>query len=161
MPIEDIRNFVRVGDRLATAGQPSESQLREVAAMGYRAVINLGLLDPRYCLPDEAGLANALGLAYSHIPVQFDAPRREDFDAFVAAMDEHAAQPRFVHCAANYRVSAFVALYGELRWGWTRAAADAHIRRVWVPNDTWQRFIASVRRTFSVSTDGTDAAKPA
>ena len=72
MAIEDIRHFIRIDERVATAGQPTESQLREVAAAGYEAVANLGLLDPKYCLPDEAGLAASLGLTYSHIPVQFD-----------------------------------------------------------------------------------------
>ena len=145
MPLEDIRNFLQVDARLATAGQPTVEQLREIAEAGYRAVINLGLLDPRYCLPDEAALAASLGLAYHHIPVQFDSPRREEFDAFAAVMDASADRPTFVHCAANYRVSAFVALYGELRWGWTPAAADAHIRRVWAPNETWQAFLATMR----------------
>lgn len=148
MAITDIKNFAQVDDRLATAGQPSEEQLLEVAAAGYRTVVNLGLLDPRYCLPDEAGLVSSLGLGYRHIPVQFDAPRREDFDAFVTVMDEHCQEPTFVHCAANYRVSAFVALYGELRLGWTRDEADACIHRVWEPNETWQRFLEECRSRF-------------
>jgi protein tyrosine phosphatase (PTP) superfamily phosphohydrolase (DUF442 family) len=160
MAIDEVKNFVQVGERLATAGQPSEEQLREVAAAGYRAVINLGLLDPRYCLPDEAALVLSLGLSYCHIPVQFDAPRREDFDAFVAAMDAQGQESTFVHCAANYRVSAFVALYGELRLGWTRDQADACIHRVWEPNETWQRFLAECRSRFTPGSTGTDAAKP-
>jgi hypothetical protein len=51
----------------------------------------------------------------------------------------------FIHCAANYRVSAFVALYGQARLGWSASQADAHIRRVWQPNDTWEKFIEEVR----------------
>jgi uncharacterized protein (TIGR01244 family) len=152
MALEDIRNFVRVNGELGTAGQPTEAQLREVAAQGYRCVINLGLLDPRYCLPDESALAASLGLDYQHIPVQFDAPTTGDFDAFAAAMDARAGEPVFVHCAANYRVSAFVALYGELRLGWTREDADAHIRRVWEPNETWQALMREIRRR--AATDG-------
>jgi protein tyrosine phosphatase (PTP) superfamily phosphohydrolase (DUF442 family) len=143
--VADIKNFVRIDDRLATAGQPTEAQVRDVAADGYAAVINLGLLDPKYCLPDEAGLAAALGMGYRHIPVKFDAPAVEDFRAFVATMDEWAEKKTFVHCAANYRVSAFVALYGELRLGWTRARADEHARRLWAPNPTWLAFIERCR----------------
>jgi protein tyrosine phosphatase (PTP) superfamily phosphohydrolase (DUF442 family) len=149
MPIEDIKNFLRIDDRVGTAGQPSEDQLREVAAGGYACVVNLGLLDPKYCLPDEAGLAAALGLAYRHIPVKFDAPAPEDFAAFVAAMDTWAGKRVFVHCAANYRVSSFMALYGELRLGWTRAQADAHARALWQPNETWLRFLEDCRARFS------------
>jgi len=147
MPVETIRNFLPLGDRLGTAGQPTEDELRDVAAAGYGAVVNLGLLDPRYCLPDEAGLAASLGLRYHHIPVPFDAPGVEHFRAFAAAMDEEAAADAkvFVHCAANYRVSAFLAVYGERRLGWTRKQADAHARALWPLNDVWADFLARCR----------------
>jgi protein tyrosine phosphatase (PTP) superfamily phosphohydrolase (DUF442 family) len=143
--ITDIRNFVAIDERLATAGQPTEAQLRDVAAAGYASVINLGLLDPKYCLADEAGLVASLGMAYRHIPVKFDAPTVDDFRAFVAAMDERAGARTFVHCAANYRVTAFVSLYGELRLGWPRARADELARRVWSPNETWLAFVERCR----------------
>ena len=78
-------------------------------------MVNLGLLDPRYCLTDEAGSVAALGLAYHHIPVDFNAPQAEDLLRFFAVMDGAQDQKVFVHCAANYRVSSFVALYGEAR----------------------------------------------
>jgi protein tyrosine phosphatase (PTP) superfamily phosphohydrolase (DUF442 family) len=143
--ITDIRNFLPIDERLATAGQPTEEQLRDVAAEGYGAVINLGLLDPKYCLADEAGSAATLGMRYVHIPVKFDAPAVDDLRAFVAAMDELGDAKTFVHCAANYRVSAFVALWGELRRGWTRARADEHARRLWTPNETWSAFLERCR----------------
>jgi protein tyrosine phosphatase (PTP) superfamily phosphohydrolase (DUF442 family) len=143
--LEAIKNFSRVDDRLATAGQPTEAQLRDVAAEGFGLVVNLGLLDPKYCLPDEAGLAAQLGLRYRHLPVRFDAPAVDDFRAFVAAMDARGDARVLVHCAANYRASAFVALYGELRLGWTRARADAHAAGFWPPNDTWRAFLARCR----------------
>ena len=145
MPLDEIKNFVVVSDRLGTAGQPSEAQLRDVAAAGFDVVVNLGLLDPRYCLPDEAGTVASLGLAYHHIPVDFNAPQPDDLRRFVEAMDASRGKKVFVHCAANYRVSSFVALYGEARFGWTPAEADAHIRKVWEPNETWVRFIADAR----------------
>ena len=31
--VADIKNFVRIDDRLATAGQPTEAQVRDVAAV--------------------------------------------------------------------------------------------------------------------------------
>jgi protein tyrosine phosphatase (PTP) superfamily phosphohydrolase (DUF442 family) len=148
MPVADIKNFLAIDDRLGTAGQPSEDQLREVAAGGYEAVVNLGLLDPKYCLPDEAGLATTLGLGYRHIPVKFDAPAPEDFAAFVEVMDAWAAKHVFVHCAANYRVSSFMALYGELRLGWTRERADAHARALWELNPVWTAFLEACRARF-------------
>lgn len=148
MPVETIRNFLAIDDRLGSAGQPSEDELREVAAAGYAAVVNLGLLDPRYCLADEAGLVASLGLRYRHIPVSFDAPDVEHFRAFVAAMDAEKNAKVLVHCAANYRVSSFLAVYGEMRMGWTREQADAHARSLWPLNDVWTEFLTRCRREF-------------
>ena len=146
MALEHIRNFVLVMPGLATAGQPSAAQLREVAEAGFEVVVNLGLLDPRYCLPDEAGLVPALGLEYHHIPVDFQAPQLEDLQRFFGVMDAIRGKEMFVHCAANKRVSSFVSLYGQARLGWSLTQAKALIARVWQPNDVWAQFIESSRK---------------
>jgi hypothetical protein len=77
--------------------------------------------------------------------VQFDAPTLEDFREFVAAMDECTGDKILVHCAANYRVSSFMAVYGEMKLGWTREQGDAHARKLWPLNETWSEFLASCR----------------
>jgi protein tyrosine phosphatase (PTP) superfamily phosphohydrolase (DUF442 family) len=148
MAVETIKNFLPIDDRIGSAGQPAEAELRDVAEAGYQAVINLGLLDPRYCLSDEAASVRSLGLDYHHIPVRFDAPTVGDFRAFVKAMDGCADRRVFVHCAANYRVSSFLAVYGEMRLGWTRARADAHARTLWPLDDVWSAFLERCRKEF-------------
>jgi protein tyrosine phosphatase (PTP) superfamily phosphohydrolase (DUF442 family) len=145
MSLGEIQNFVQVGDMIATGGQPSESQLKDVAAAGYQVVINLGLLDPKYCLRDEAGLVADLGMEYHHIPVVFTDPKPHDFVRFRDVMASHGTQKIFVHCALNWRVSAFVALYGERRLGWPRPRADAHMRIFWEPNEVWTDFVHDCR----------------
>jgi protein tyrosine phosphatase (PTP) superfamily phosphohydrolase (DUF442 family) len=145
MPLDDIRNFLPIDARIGTAGQPTEAEVREVADAGYQAVVNLGLLNPEYCLPDEAGLAASLGLKYRHLPVNFDAPAVADFEAFVAQMDAWAGERVFVHCAANFRVTSFMAVYGEMRLGWDRDRADGHARTFWEPNPTWHQFVTDCR----------------
>ena len=143
MSTQDIKNLVVISDLLATAGQPSEDQLRTLVDEGYQVVVNLGLMDPRYCLPDEAGLVQANGMEYHHIPVEFGAPQRADLAAFFDVMDHHAGRKVMVHCAANYRVTCFVALYAQARWGWTPQRCDAYIGRIWKPDATWRAFIDS------------------
>jgi protein tyrosine phosphatase (PTP) superfamily phosphohydrolase (DUF442 family) len=125
--------------------------LRAIAAAGYQAIINLGLADPKYCLPDEATCAATLGMEYRHIPVHFDAPTIEDVWEFVDTMDELSRDRVFVHCASNYRVSCFIALYGQLRLGWTSDKADRCVREVWTPNHTWSAFVGAVRRRLRLS----------
>jgi protein tyrosine phosphatase (PTP) superfamily phosphohydrolase (DUF442 family) len=143
--IEGIRSFVSLGDNLATAGQPTEDQLLAVRSHGFDTVVNLGLQDPRYCLPDEARTVGELGMSYHQIPVNFQNPTLTDFEAFQRVMRECRGRRLFVHCAANLRVSCFIALFGETDLGWTREQADAHIRRLWEPNEVWNDFLQKVR----------------
>lgn len=69
--IEDVRNFRRVDERLATCGQPSEAQLTAARGAGVEVVINLARHDdPRYSLSDERGTVEALafgGRAQLHV----------------------------------------------------------------------------------------------
>jgi protein tyrosine phosphatase (PTP) superfamily phosphohydrolase (DUF442 family) len=143
--IGHIRNFLVIDERLATAGQPSDEQLAEVAAHGFEVVVNLGLLGQDYSLADEAGLVTSLGLAYHHVPVDFSAPRIEDVRRFLAVMDGCAGKKAFVHCAANYRATSFVALFGQARLGWTAGEADACAQQFWEPNDTWLELVRRAR----------------
>jgi protein tyrosine phosphatase (PTP) superfamily phosphohydrolase (DUF442 family) len=151
MAIEAIKNYVALSEELATGGQPSEEHIRELAQAGVTCIINLGLLDPRYCLADEAGLVHSLGVEYYHIPVDFQAPTMEDLTQFCTVMQAAVGKRVFVHCAANYRVSSFVSLYGQATLGWSQAQAEAHIRRLWEPNEVWAAFIERARQTLGVS----------
>jgi protein tyrosine phosphatase (PTP) superfamily phosphohydrolase (DUF442 family) len=149
--IEEIRNFLTIDERLATAGQPSEAQLAEVAARGFEVVINLGLLGQDYSLADEAGHVRSLGLAYHHVPVDFRAPRVEDVRSFLAVMDGCVGKKAFVHCAANYRVTSFVSIYGQARLGWSPGEADACAQRFWQPNDTWRDLLRRARNELGLA----------
>jgi len=145
MALTDIYNFITISESLATSGQPTEAQMGEVAAAGYKVVVNLALPTSDNALKDEGATVRGLGMTYHNIPVKWEAPKLSDFEQFVPLMDSLAGQKVYVHCVANYRVSMFVALYAERRWGWTRAQADAHIRRMWQPDEVWTRFIEDVR----------------
>jgi uncharacterized protein (TIGR01244 family) len=140
-----IKNLRSVSEHFATAGQPTEAELAELAQKGFRSVINLGLLDPKYCLPDEAGTAHELGLAYEHVPVHFDAPCAEDFERFSSLLT-NAERPVLVHCAMNYRATCFFSLWAERALGWSRKQADAFIADVWTPNAVWSEFLDEERR---------------
>lgn len=139
---ERVYRYRLAAPGLATSGQPREDEIAAIAAAGYEVVINLALHDdPRYSLADEAGSVRALGVEYVHIPVKFDAPSRDDLRAFFDAMDAHRGRRLWVHCAANLRVSAFLALHRHFREGWTTAQAFGPMREVWEPNAVWARFL--------------------
>ncbi|MEO5925973.1 MAG: protein tyrosine phosphatase family protein [Bryobacteraceae bacterium] len=135
-------NFRTVDSTLATAGLPTEEQLRSVAENGFEVVINLAVDDnPPYSLAGEAVIVRELGLAYVHIPVDFKAPTEADLIRFCDAMDANVGRKKFVHCAANKRVTVFLGLYRVIRLGWEREAAFDLVRGLWEPDAVWQAFI--------------------
>lgn len=139
--LADIYNYLKLSDTLATSGQPTEVQIEAIGRAGYQLVINLALTGTPYSLPDEAASVQAAGMEYIHIPVIWDHPTLENLQAFFAAMDANQERKVFVHCAANMRVSAFVALYRILRLNWPPEKAFEDLQRIWTPNETWQAFI--------------------
>ncbi len=114
-----IYNYLRLTDLIATAGRPSEEELAAVARAGFEVVVNLALHDAEYSLPDERRTVESLGLSYVHIPVAWERPLRSDLERFFEVMDKLASRKLFIHCAANKRVSVFMALYRQLRQDWT------------------------------------------
>src|SRR5882757_6694771 len=147
MTIDDTFNFRRVSDRVTTSGLVNAEQLATLGSEGYRLVINLLPDSYEHAVHDEATIVRDQGLDYVYIPVDFAAPTHDDFVAFSDAMDAHADDPVHVHCAANYRVSAFYGLYAQSRGLCTEAEADALVQGLWNAADypAWTEFIAAER----------------
>ncbi|MFO1101400.1 MAG: protein tyrosine phosphatase family protein [Methylocystis sp.] len=140
-----IYNWLRIDSRLTTSGQPSESELGEIAALGVRTVINLGLSSHEKALPNEAATVGALGMAYRHIPIDFQHPTEADFQEFSAALADTGDAPTHVHCIANYRVSALLYRYRRDVLGVDDAIARADMARIWTPNPVWAAMIEAPR----------------
>ena len=136
-----IPNWKRLDAEITTSGQPSEAELGEIAALGVRRVINLGLHSHERALPDEAASVAASGMTYTHIPVAFDAPRDADFARFCAVLAALDGAPVHVHCILNLRVSAFFYRYRRDVLGWEDAAARAPMEAFWQPGGVWAAFI--------------------
>lgn len=136
-----IPNWKRLDAEITTSGQPSEAELGEIAALGVRHVINLGLLSHERALPDEAASVAASGMTYTHLPVAFDAPRDADFARFCAVLAALEGAPVHVHCILNLRVSAFFYRYRRDVLGWENAAARAPMEALWQPGGVWAAFI--------------------
>lgn len=138
---ESIYNWRRLDARISTSGQPTEAQLGALAARGVRHVINLAPHSHRQALPDEAACVAALGMRYLYIPVDFNAPTEADFAAFCSAMAELGDDPVHVHCAANYRVSAFFYRYRRDVLRIDAAQARVDMEDVWQPTGVWVDFV--------------------
>lgn len=143
----DIRNWLRLGPELTTSGRLEEGDPARLAAIGVRRVINLAMGDHPEVLPDAGAKFAAEGVAYTHIPVPFDAPDEAHYAAFKAALGEGEG-PVHVHCIMNWRVSAFFyRLHREQ--GMAEPEAKALLHRLWAPEQSddprakvWAEFIA-------------------
>ncbi len=147
MSTKNIYNYRSVNEQIGTGGQPSKEQLRSAAAEGVKTIINLATIDPRYSLDDEEGLVRSLGMAYHHIPVEWENPQESDFEAFEAVMQAQPTGKILIHCAANFRVTAFYSLFAMKHLGWTEAQADDFRASIWRGSDypIWEKFIDDMK----------------
>ena len=82
-----------------------------------------------------------MGIKYIHIPVEFGSPKIEEYQEFVSVLNKNKKSKVLVHCAANKRVSAFIAIYRILSLGWKKEKAIRELERIWKPNKIWESFI--------------------
>jgi len=95
--------FVRVGD-VAIAGQPTEAQLDEIAALGYRTVLTLRAPDE---IPwDEKAAVTSRGLRFAQVPVQAETIEVGTLARIQVLLDPDQGglpQPVFFHCNSGNR----------------------------------------------------------
>jgi len=140
--LEGIYNYLPIGDSVATSGQPTKAQFQLIKEAGYQTVINLAPHDSDNALADERGLLNEIGLRYVHIPVDFKNPTDQDFQQFVGAMNDAAAEKLWVHCAANMRVSAFMYRYRCEVLNADKVEARQDLEKIWEPFGVWKAFVS-------------------
>ena len=145
----DAENTHQVFDWLWTSGQLSQQDILALPSLGIELVINLALPTSSNALPREAELITGQGIAYVQIPVEWECPRVEEFVRFAGVMKAFAGCRVWVHCAKNFRVSAFIYLYRALVLGEAEDLATLPMREIWQPIDIWQRFIDQVRAEYA------------
>ena len=140
---EDIYNFLALSENLFTAGMPKAEELTDAAQRGVEMVINLAPHEVSKALPGETELVTSLGMQYINIPVIWNTPTKDGLDRFMDIMDENKDKKILVHCQANFRATAFVALYRILRQGWNADDAMAGMHQIWDAEDypIWKMFI--------------------
>jgi protein tyrosine phosphatase (PTP) superfamily phosphohydrolase (DUF442 family) len=155
MGTQDIFNYIQVNETLITGGQPTEDEIRSAAAEGFTTVINLATFRPGDSLEDEAGLVRSLGMAYYAIPVVWTSPQTSDFAAFEQVMQQLPPGKTLVHCAANFRVTAFYSLYAIKHLGWSQAQAEVFRAQIWEGSDypVWDEFIGKLTQQISGQAD--------
>ena len=132
-----------LSENLFTGGMPKAEELTDAAQRGVEMVINLAPHEVSNALPAETELVTSLGMQYINIPVIWNTPTKDGLDRFMDIMDENQDKKILVHCQANFRATAFVALYRILRQGWNADDAMAGMHKIWDAEDypIWKMFI--------------------
>lgn len=143
MSIDQAYNFKKIDNLVSTAGVLTEEQLKHLKSEGYDAVINLLPAESEYAIKNEPLILKDQGILYEYIPVDFSAPTKEDFLKFESKLKELAGKKVMLHCAANYRVSAFYAIFARYNLGWAESKAMEHISSIWKLSDypVWEVFV--------------------
>ena len=140
--LKKVFNYYQVPGLFETSGQPNNKQLISIASGGYEVVINLApntTIEGRVI--NEKDILKSNNITYIHIPVDFNNPLDEDFNKFVAALEENKHKKVWVHCAANMRVSAFVFKYRRDVLGLSQKNIERDLKAIWIPNKAWSFFL--------------------
>ena len=146
-----IDNYRQYSPYFSSSGQPSAGQLKAVSEAGFKRVIYLAFTDNKTAIKAEDRVVKSLGMEYLHIPVDFDRPAVEDFEAFAAVLNRDQNVRTLLHCQINLRASAFSFLFRVIYAGVPVHDAKSDLDEIWQPDKTWFRFIVGVLKSHGLS----------
>lgn len=122
-----------------------------IQEQGFERVIYLAFTDNDSAIEHEDRMVKQLGMDYVHIPVDYENPTLADFRTFAEVMGEENTVKTLLHCQVNFRASSFSFLYRVAIQGVPILEAKDDLDSVWVPNETWFRFIRTVLNDYGKS----------
>ncbi len=143
-------NIVEVSPRLVTSGQPTAEALAGLRAQGFDAVVYLAPPTVSDAVRDEALIVGRQGLMFVNIPIRFDAPAEQDFEALAAVLKGLSERRVLVHCQINLRASSMVFLYRVIAAKEDPARAYEAVAAVWSPEGAWKRYLQTMLRKHGV-----------
>ena len=136
-----ILNYVKINELISTSGQPKIEELELIANEGFEVVINLAVATTSNALENEDKIVSSLNMSYIHIPVDFENPKISDLKLFLNVLQALGANKVWIHCAKNYRVSAFMYVYHKYILHTPFEQIDLSIFDMWQPSLVWQELI--------------------
>jgi len=107
-----IPNALLPAEGLLVGGQPTREQLEQLAAAGYRTVVNLRTAGERGELADEEAIVTELGMHYILLPIGgADDLTEQNARLYGEAAGNPTESPVLVHCASGNRVGALIAIH--------------------------------------------------
>jgi tyrosine-protein phosphatase SIW14 len=119
-----LPNLYKVNANLYRGGQPTEAGIAELKQMGIKTIIDLRGDDDR--ANKEDAWAQAAGLKFINVPMNnWLEPKDRQMDKALAAIDDPANQPVFVHCKRGAdRTGTVIAVYRISHEGWNAKRAN-------------------------------------
>ena len=141
--MEEILNYIKIDELISTSGQPTIEQFKKIKNEGFDVVINLALCDSSNAIENEDKIVTSLGLNYFHIPVDFEEPKIESVKLFLSIMSSLKENKIWLHCALNYRVTAFMYLYHKHILNTPFEEINLSMFDEWTPSKKWQDLMKS------------------
>lgn len=145
--MNDIRAYFQATENIASSGQPDADQFSIIADAGYVVVINLAVATSTFAIANEAEIVESLGMAYVHIPVEWESPQVADVQRFFSALKDFEGEKIWVHCALNMRVSCFLYLYKNFVLKLPEIEAAFPMSEIWQPTGAWIELIEKFRES--------------
>lgn len=141
--MKDIYNYLYYHDKLSSSGMPTEDQVKSISDAGVQVIINLAPHDVPQAIANEKELVESFGIEYIHIPVNWGTPTKDGLNIFMDKMDANLDKKIHVHCEANFRATAFIAIYRIMRLGWQEDNALEIMHKIWDEDafPIWKMFI--------------------
>ena len=116
-----MENIKKINESVSVGPQPCELDLKELAEIGFKSVVNLRALgeENQPLSPRQEGeKVEALGMQYRHFPVTMQTMAPDAVDRFRHTI-AHLPQPVFVHCYRSMRAGALVMIDLAIKSGMT------------------------------------------
>lgn len=136
-----ILNHIKINELISTSGQLKIEEFELIANEGFEVVINLAVPTTSNSLENEDKIVSNLNMSYIHIPVSFENPKILDLKLFLNILQSLGANKVWIHCAKNYRVSAFIYVYHKYILHTPFEEIDLSIFDIWQPSLVWQELM--------------------
>ncbi|PUE63361.1 protein tyrosine phosphatase family protein [Arcobacter caeni] len=136
-----ILNHIKINELISTSGQLKIEEFELIANEGFEVVINLAVPTTSNSLENEDKIVASLNMSYIHIPVNFENPKISDLKLFLNILQSLGANKVWIHCAKNYRVSAFMYVYHKYILNTPFEEIDLTIFDIWKPSLIWQELM--------------------
>ena len=113
-----MTDLKKVNDDLSIAGQISSEELKQLAIGGFKSVLNLRSPDENGFFHDEKQEAQIVGLEYTNIPLNSQAPNPKLTAQAIQAV-ENLPKPILIHCAGGARAGGIALIAEAIQAGLT------------------------------------------